>query len=83
LHPRSFFLGDIFSNLIHQVELGDLEHDEEPQLKTLTREILSKRQYAPKVSDTKAIPPNKLLNDENKLPIDKLLKGNRQNWPPA
>jgi predicted phosphodiesterase len=81
LHPRSFYLGDIFGTLTDQVTLGDLEHEEEPELKKLTRAILSKREYAPKVSDTKEIPPNKLLNEENELPIDQLLKGNRQRWP--
>lgn len=78
LHPRSFYLGDIFGKLTHEVTHGDLEHDEEPELKRLTRAILSKREYAPKVSGAKEIPPNKLLSEENKLPIDKLLKGNRQ-----
>lgn len=81
LHPRSFYLGDIFHCLTHQIEIGDLEHEEEPELKRLTRAILSKREYAPKVSDAKRIPPNKLLSEDNKVPIDKLLKGNRQNWP--
>lgn len=78
LHPRSFYLGNICVKLTHEVTHGDLEHDEEPELKRLTRAILSKREYAPKVSGAKEIPPNKLLSEENKLPIDKLLKGNRQ-----
>jgi len=81
LHPRSFYLGDIFGTLTEVVTLGDLEHAEEPALKRLTRAILSKREYAPKVSGSKEIPPNMLLSEENKLPIDKLLKGNRQSWP--
>jgi hypothetical protein len=77
LNPRSFYLGDIFGSLTHEVMLGDLEHEEEPSLKRLTRAIISKREYAPKVSDDKEIPPNKLLSEENKLPIDQLLKGNQ------
>jgi len=81
LHPRSFYLGDLFGKLTHEVTLGDLEHEEEPALKRLTRAILSKREYAPKVSGDKEIPPNKLLNEENKLPIDQLLKGNRRSGP--
>jgi hypothetical protein len=64
--------------LTDEVTLGDLEHEEEPELKLLTRAILSKREYAPKESGSKEIPPNKLLSQDNKLPIDKLLKGNRQ-----
>jgi hypothetical protein len=47
LHPRSFYLGNIFGNLTHEVTHGDLEHGEEPELKRLTRAILSKREYAP------------------------------------
>jgi hypothetical protein len=79
LHPRSFYLGNILGKLTHEVTHGDLEHSEEPELKKLTRAILSKREYAPKVSGAKEIPPNKLLSEENKLSIDKLLRGNHQN----
>lgn len=83
LHPKSFYLGNMLNRLTHEVQLGDLEHEEEPALKQLTRAILSKREYAPKVSGAKEIPPGKLLSEENKLPIDKLLKGNREKtWPP-
>jgi hypothetical protein len=78
LHPRSFYLGNMLSRLTDQIEHSDFEQGEEAQLKLLTRVIISKREYAPKVSGAKEIPPNKLLNEENKLPIDKLLKGNRQ-----
>ena len=81
LHPRSFYLGNIFGTLTHEVTLGDLEQAEEPALKKLTRAILSKREYARKVSADKEIPPNKLLSEENKLPIDQLLKGNQQSGP--
>jgi hypothetical protein len=77
LNPRSFYLGHLLSRLTNEITHGDLEHDEERELKRLTRAILSKREYAPKVSGAKEIPPSKLLNEENKLPIDKLLKGNR------
>jgi hypothetical protein len=80
LHPRSFYLGDMFSQLTHEIALGNLEKGEENLLTNLTGAIISKREYAPKVSDTKGIPPNKLLSEENKMPIDKLLKGNRNNW---
>ncbi len=85
LHPRSFYLGDLFGKLTHEVTLGDLEHEEEPSLKRLTRAILSKREYASKVSADKGIPPNKLLSDENRLPVDQLLKGNqpKQGGPAA
>ena len=81
LHPRSFYLGDIFSRLTDEVTLGNLEQGEEPALKKLVGAILSKREYAPKVSGTKDIPPNELLSKANKMPIDKLLKGNRKSWP--
>lgn len=81
IHPRSFYLGDILDKLAAEVKLGDLERDEEPALKQLTRAILYKREYAPKVSGHKEIPPNKLFSEENKLPIDQLLKGNRPRWP--
>jgi len=81
LHPRSFYLGDLFGILTDEVTFGDLEQGEEPALKQLTAAILSKREYAPKVSEAKEIPPNKILSEENKLPIDKLLKGNRRKWP--
>jgi hypothetical protein len=83
LHPRSFYLGNIFSKLTYEVTHGDLEHDDEHELKHLTRSVLSKREYAPKESATKEIPPNKLLHEENKLSIDKLMKGNRPSWPSA
>ena len=82
LHPRSFYLGNILGKLTREITHGYLEHDEEPELKQLTRAILSKREYAPKGSGAKGIPPNKLLNEENKLPIDKLLKDNQQSYPP-
>jgi hypothetical protein len=62
------------------VTLGDLEQGEEPELKKLTRAILSKREYAPRESARKKIPSNKLLNQSNKLPIDKLMKGNQKTW---
>ena len=81
LHPRSFYLGNIFGKLTTEVRIGDLEQGEEDQLKKLTSVILSKREYAPKVSADKAIPPNKVLSEENKMPIDRLLKGNRNRWP--
>jgi len=78
LHPRSFYIGDMFGRLSDEISLGDLEDGEEAQLKLLTGAILSKREYAPKVADGKEIPPGKLLSTENKLSIDKLLKGNRK-----
>ncbi|HOP48755.1 MAG TPA: metallophosphoesterase [Desulfobacteraceae bacterium] len=81
LHPRSFYLGDIFGRLTDEVTFGNLEQGEELALKQLTGAILSKREYAPKVSDAKEIPPNKVLSEENEIPIDKLLKGNRRKWP--
>jgi hypothetical protein len=83
LHPRSFYLGDILGTLTGEVMLGDLEQGEEASLKQLTGAILSKREYAPKVSDksAKEIAPNRILSEENKLPIDQLLKGHRRNWP--
>ena len=84
LHPRSFYLGDILHKLKSEVKLGDLEQGEELPLKQLTGAILSKREYAPKISDnTKEIAPNRVLSEENKLPIDQLMKGNRKSWPPG
>ena len=82
LHPRSYYLGDIFGKLTHEVKLGDLEHDEQPSLKRLTRSILSKREYAPKVSSDKEIPRHQLLSQDNEMPIDQLLKGNHRNTQP-
>jgi hypothetical protein len=83
LHPRSYYLGDILGTLTSEVRLGDLEQGEEGSLKKLTGAILSKREYAPKVSDksAKEIAPNSVLSEENKLPIDQLMKGNRRSWP--
>ena len=78
LHPRSFYLGNMLSRLADEIAHGDFEQGEEAQLKQLTLAIISKREYAPKESGSKEIPPNKLLSQDNKLPIDKLLKGNRQ-----
>lgn len=77
LHPRSFYLGNMFTKLNGEIEYGDFEKGEEAQLKQLTRAIIAKRQYAPKESGAKAIPPGKVLSQDNKLPIDKLLKGNQ------
>lgn len=82
LHSRSFYLGDIFATLSHQVTLGDLQPEEEPVLKQLTRAILSKREYGPKGANDKQIPPGELLSPKNILPFDKLLKGNREPWRP-
>ncbi|MFH2119148.1 MAG: hypothetical protein ABIJ25_01970 [Pseudomonadota bacterium] len=83
LHPRSFYLGNILRTLTGEVTLGDLEKGEEGPLKKLIGAILSKREYAPKLADKggKEIAPNKVLSKENRLPIDKLLKGNRTSWP--
>ncbi|MDP2853830.1 MAG: metallophosphoesterase family protein [Smithellaceae bacterium] len=83
LHPRSFYLGNIMRALTFEVTLGDLEHGEEAELKQLTGAVLSKREYAPKVSDkgAKKIAPDRILSEENKLPIDQLLKGNKKRWP--
>lgn len=84
LHPRSFYLGDILGTLTSEVTLGDLEQGEEAELKQLTGAVLFKREYAPKVSDkgaNKEIAPNRILSEENKLPIDQLLKGNKKRWP--
>ena len=81
LHPRSFYFGDIFAKLTSEIQLGDLESGEEPQLKRLTQAIINKQEYAPKTSGDKEIPPGKLISDDNRLPIDKLLKGNHKHWP--
>ena len=68
--------------LTSEVTLGDLEKGEEGKLKQLTGAILSKREYAPKVSDKgdKEIALKRVLSKENILPIDKLLKGNKKRW---
>ena len=68
------------ARLTGEVTLGDLEQGEELALKKLIGAILSKREYAPKVSGAKEIPPKEILSEENKMPIDKLLKGNRKSW---
>ncbi len=81
LHPRSYYLGDLMQRLKDEITMGDLEDGEEIELKRLTGAILSKREYAPKVSSTKEIPPSKILSEENRMPIDKLLKGNKRKWP--
>jgi hypothetical protein len=78
LHPRSFYLGDIFGRLTHEITLGNLEQGEEPSLKQLTGAIISKREYAHKVSGSKEIPLGKVFSKENIIPIDKLLKGNKK-----
>ena len=83
LHPKSFYLGNLLSELRRQVEHGDLEDEDESKLKNLTRAIISKCEYAPKSSGAKEIPSDKLLSEGNRLPIDKLIKGNQEkNWPP-
>ena len=66
--------------LDEEITLGDLEQGEESALKKLTGAILSKREYARKVSGTKEIPPSKVLGEANRMPIDKLLKGNKKKW---
>ena len=83
LHPRSFYLGSILDTLTREVTNGDLEQGEEHSLKQLINAVLSKRDYAPKVSDknTKELAVNNVLNEDNKLQRDKLLKGNRPHWP--
>lgn len=83
LHPSSFYLGDILWTLSDQVRLGDLEQGEETSLKSLAAIILAKREYAPRVSDRgdRELAPNSILSEENRMAIDKLLKGNRRRWP--
>lgn len=80
LHPRSYYLGDMLSRLESEVTLGDMEQGEESSLKQLTGAIIAKREYAPKIFSDKQIPLNKIMSDENKLPLDKLLKGNKRRW---
>lgn len=80
LNSRSFYLGDIMSRLTQEITFGDLEQGDELALKRLTRAIISKREYAPKVAGSKEIARNKILSDENTMPIDQMLKGNRQRW---
>jgi hypothetical protein len=80
LHPRSYYLGNVMRGLNREIRLGDLEHSDEPSLKLLTRTIISKCDYAPKGSEDKQIPIEKVLHEENKLPIDQLLKGNQPEW---
>lgn len=83
LHPRSFYLGNILGTLNHEVTLGDLEQGEENLLKQLAGIVLAKREYAPKKSDksVKELAPNQILSEDNRMAIDKLLKGNRRRWP--
>lgn len=81
LHPRSFYLGDLCGKLTDVVTHGDLDSTEEVRLKQLIQVIFNKREYAGKEARDKEIPVSKVLSDENMLPIDQLLKGNRPNGP--
>lgn len=83
LHPRSFYLGNIFGCLNAEITFGSLEQGEEAELKQLIGAVISKREYAPKASDkvAKEIAPNRILSEENMLPLDQLLKGNKKRWP--
>lgn len=75
LHPSSFYLGNLLTNLEKEIKTGFIEKPEEIQLKRLVGAILAKRRYAGKTLDkrTKAIPPDMMLSTENELPIDQLL----------
>ncbi len=75
LHPSSFYLGNLLSNLKQEIKTGFIEKPEEAQLKKLVGAVLAKRRYAGKLTEKKrkAISAGMMMNKENELPIDQLL----------
>lgn len=83
LHPSSYYLGNMLSSIKSEIQLGSIRGSEEAQLKQLLGAILAKRRYASKAlqNRTKEIPPNMVISEENKLPIDKLLTKHNPDSP--
>ena len=75
LHPSSFYLGNLLTNLKNEIITGFIEKPEEKQMKKIVGAVLAKRRYAGKISEKrlKIIPPGMVMNKENELPIDQLL----------
>ena len=76
LHPHSYYLCDLLNAFSREIKLGFIDDKEDRQLKKLAGAVLAKRRYAVSKAlknRTKAIPKNLMLNDNNKLHIEKLL----------
>lgn len=72
LHRNSFILGDLFTSIEDKIEKGFLSGSDSKELKTLLKIVAAKHEYAPK-SRMGKIPKDMTINEENKLPIDKIL----------
>ncbi|MFO7606104.1 MAG: metallophosphoesterase [Desulfurivibrionaceae bacterium] len=72
LHRNSFLLGDIHRAIQFELEHGYLGDDDTPKLKSLMSIVLAKHKYFTKKPKSQRIMHVDLINEKNKLPIDKI-----------
>ena len=72
LHVNSFYLGDINSCILHELEKGFITKNESTQIKVLLKIVDAKISYAPK-GKKKPIPQNMIVSSRNELPVDKII----------
>lgn len=72
LHRNSFYLQDIYSKLKEECNTGTLSDKEVKNAQSLMTIVVAKHHNSPKKGRDRqiALPKNKILCDENKLPID-------------
>jgi predicted MPP superfamily phosphohydrolase len=75
LHRNSFYLGDLYDVLNHEIQKGFVSNSDLKDLQKIAYIIIAKHQTGPKekIENINAIPSNMTINEENKLPIDKIL----------
>jgi hypothetical protein len=76
LHRNSFFLGDLFGMITDEIEKGFVSQDDSKELETLLKVIAAKHEYGSKIKLSK-IPKNMIINEQNRVPIDKILSAGR------
>jgi len=74
LHPNSYYIGNIYSSIMKEIDEGFFTKTESGQLKKLLSVVSAKLDYSPK--EKKAgdkINTDKLVSVDNKLEIDKIM----------
>lgn len=72
LHRNSFFLADVHQTIMEEIKEGFASDEEIHKLKLLLKIISSKHMQLSK-SKLKKIPEDMIVNENNKLPVDKIL----------
>lgn len=72
LHRNSFFLADVQKTILDEMQKGFTSDEEKHKLKSLLKIIAAKHIQLSK-SKLKEIPEDMIINESNKLPLDKIL----------